>query len=105
MLKRPHFFDFEFDSIKALRVDVCDFERNSIEAEKNGIDNEGWTLLLLGGWTPLGPPQLLQVYIFNRWFSIFINQQRSILCLYESDVVLVRVGSRKKPKTSGPTIY
>ena len=76
---------------------MCDFERNSIEAEKNGIDNEGWT--------PLGPPQLLQVYIFNRWFSIFINQQRSILCLYESDVVLVRAGSSKKPKTSGPTIY
>ena len=50
------------------------------------------------------PPQLLQVYIFNRWFSIFINQQQSILCLYESDVVLVRAGSRKKPKTSGPTI-
>ena len=134
MLKRPHFFDIEFDSIKPRRLDVCDFERDSIEAEKNGIDNEGWTSLLLGGWTPLGlslqylaqickslqklplsagastviigrPPQLLQVYIFNRCFSIFINQQRSILCIYESDVVLVLAGSRKKPKTSGPTIY
>ena len=72
VVKRPHFFDFEFDFIKSRRLDVCDFERNSIEAENNGIDNEGWTSLLLGGWTPLGPPHLLQVGLHSYYRYTFL---------------------------------
>ena len=72
VVKRPHFFDFEFDFIKSRRLDVCDFERNSIEAENNGIDNEGWTSLLLGGWTPLGPPHLLQVGLHSYYRYKFL---------------------------------